>query len=179
MAISRAKKEKLVQQYSDLIANCTALVFTDYQGTTVKQIQSLRGQLGDNGATYVVVKNTLLGIAMKQAGIDLDTDLLTGTNGVVFVGEDIGKGVKSLKDWIKDAKTVEIKIKGAVMENAELDSTSAEALADLPTKEQMLATVLGTINAPASSLVRIIAAPQSSLVRVINAYVEKQNEAAA
>ena len=177
MAISRAKKEELVQQYSDLIANSTALVFTDYQGTTVKQIQSLRGQLGDNDAGYVVVKNTLLGIAMKRAGIDLDTDLLTGTNGVVFVGEDIGKGVKALKDWIKDAKIVEIK--GAIMDNAQLDASGAESLADLPTKEQMLAMVLGTINAPASSLVRIIAAPQSSLVRVINAHVEKQNEAAA
>lgn len=178
MAISRARKEQLVQQYSELIANSSALVFTDYRGTKVPQIQALRGRMGEQAATYAVVKNTLLGIAMRQAGIDVETDLLTGSNGVIFLGEDIGKGVKALKDWLKETKITTMVIKGAVMENSAVDATGAEALADLPTKEQMLAKVLGTINAPASSLVRIISAPQSSLVRVINAHFEKQQEAA-
>lgn len=178
MAISRARKEQLVQQYSELIANSSALLFTDYRGTRVPQIQALRGKMGEHAATYAVVKNTLLGIAMRQAGIDVETDLLTGANGVIFLGEDIGKGVKALKDWLKETKITTMVIKGAVMENSAVDATGAEALADLPTKEQMLAKVLGTINAPASSLVRIISAPQSSLVRVINAHFEKQQEAA-
>ncbi|MBP7963042.1 MAG: 50S ribosomal protein L10 [Caldilineaceae bacterium] len=178
MAISRAKKEQLVQRYGELIANSSALVFTDYRGTRVPQVQALRGKMGDHSAVYAVVKNTLLGIAMRQAGIDVETDLLSGTNGVVFLGEDIGKGVKALKDWLKESKITTMVIKGAVLENSALDVTGAEALADLPTKEQMLAKVLGTINAPASTLVRIISAPQSSLVRVINAHVESQKEAA-
>ncbi len=178
MAISRSKKEQLVQGYGELIANSSALVFVDYRGTRVPQVQSLRGKLGDTAATYAVVKNTLLGIAMREAGIDVETELLTGTNGVIFLGEDIGKGVKVLKDWLKETKITTMVIKGAVLENSVLDVTGTESLADLPTKEQMLAKVLGTINAPASSLVRIISAPQSSLVRVINAHVESQKEAA-
>jgi large subunit ribosomal protein L10 len=90
------------------------------------------------------------------------------------VGEDIGRGVTALLDWIKAAKEVEIT--GAIMGQSVVDAKGAEALATLPTREQMLATVLGTINAPASNLARILAAPSASLVRVINARVEQQQQ---
>ena len=103
--------------------------------------------------------------------------LLSGPNGVVFTGEDVAKSVTALKDWIKDAKIVEIT--GALLENSALDASGAEKLSDLPTRAQVLAQILGTVNAPASSLVRILNAPMASLVRVINAHVEKENSAAA
>jgi large subunit ribosomal protein L10 len=96
---------------------------------------------------------------------------------VAFIGEDIGKSVTALKDWIKEAKVIEIS--GALLESSVLNAEQAESLSDLPTKEQTLAKLLGTINAPASQLVRMINAPGSSLARVINAYVEKRKEAEA
>lgn len=177
MPVTREKKAELIEEYRALVRASGALVFTNYRGTSVKQINSLRAKMKAAGGTYVVTKNTLLGIALEQEGRLNPAALLKGPNGVVFTGEDVAKSVTALKEWIKDAKIVEIT--GALLENSPLVGEAAEKLSDLPTKEQVLAAILGTINAPASSLVRVIAAPASSLVRVINAHVEKQKEAAA
>lgn len=176
MPITRAKKEELLSQYKEKIANSSAIVFTHYRGSSVKQQRSLRAKLKDVGAEYLVVKNSLLGIALKEVrGIDADA-LTSGPNGVVFVGEDIAKGVTALKDWIKAEKIIEIT--GAVLESSILNAESADKLSDLPTKEQVRAQLLGMLVSPASSLARIINAPAGGLARVINAHVEKQKEAA-
>lgn len=177
MAISRKKKEELVDQYKEQLETASAVVFTDYRGTSVPQIQSLRAKLSETDTKLVVTKNSLLKLALDKAGLPQPEELLAGPNAVAFIGEDIGRGVTALKDWIKDAKIVTIR--GAIMDQTVLDETAADALADLPTKEQTLAMILGTINAPASTLVRMINAPTSSLVRVLNAHVEKQKEEAA
>jgi large subunit ribosomal protein L10 len=177
LPITRGKKEELVEHYKAALSESSAVVFTNYKGSSVAQVRALRAKLKDTGSSYMVVKNTLLGLAFKQLGRTAPDSLLDGPNAIVFLGEDIGKGVTALKDWIRDAKIMEIS--GAVLENTQLDAKQAEALSDLPTKEQTLAMILGTINAPASSLVRILSAPQASLVRVINAHVEQQNGAEA
>ncbi len=176
MPITRAKKEELLSQYKEKIANSSAIVFTHYRGSSVKQQRSLRAKLKDVGAEYLIVKNSLLGIALKEVrGIDADA-LTSGPNGVVFVGEDIAKGVTALKDWIKAEKIIDIT--GAVLESSILNAESADKLSDLPTKEQVRAQLLGMLVSPASSLARIINAPAGGLARVINAHVEKQKEAA-
>lgn len=177
MPLSRTQKEALVAQYEEQIKSSSAMVFTNYKGVNVAQLRSLRGKLKETGTTYAVVKNSLFGIALENAGRSRPDALLTGTNAVAFVGEDIGRGVTALKDWIKAERILEIS--GALLESSVLDATQAESLSDLPTKEQTLAMVLGAINAPASSLARMISAPGASLARVINAYVEKQKEAEA
>lgn len=176
MAINRQKKEELVAQYKELIANSSAIVFTNYKGTKVGQLRSLRVKLSDTNTKYVVVKNTLLGIALKESNRVVPEKLLTGTNGVAFLGEDIGKSMTALNDWIKSAKVLEVS--GALLETSVIEGKSAEALADLPTKEQVRAQLLGVISGPARSLVQIINAPGASLARVINAHVDSQKEAA-
>lgn len=177
MPLSRSKKEELVELYEEKIKSSSALVFTNYKGVTVAQLRSLRNKLSENSTTYMVVKNSLFGIALGNINRTKPEELLAGSNAVAFIGEDIGRGVTSLKDWIKAEKIIEIT--GAMIESSILNATQADALADLPTKEETLAMVLGTINAPASSLVRMVNAPGASLARVINAYVEKQKEAEA
>lgn len=176
MPITRSKKEELVEVYREAIRRSGALVFTNFRGTSVKQINSLRARIKDTGGDYLVAKNTLLRIALEQEGRVPPTELLKGPNGVVFAGEDIAKSVTALNDWIRESKIMEVT--GALLENSALDAANATKLSDLPTKEQVLAKILGTINAPASSLVRVIAAPASSLVRVINARAEQLQEAA-
>jgi len=177
LAITREKKEELVAVYKEQVAKSPAIVFTRYQGASVAQVQALRARLHDQGASYMVVKNTLLGIALKESGRGQPDELLAGANAVVFIGEDIGKSVTALKDWIKEAKIIEIS--GALLESSVLNAAQAESLSALPTKEQTRAQILGTINAPAGSLVRIINGPGASLARVLNAYVEKRKEAEA
>ncbi len=176
MAINRQKKEELVAEYKELLAKSPALVFTNYQGTNVSQVRSLRAKLKDSNSTYVVVKNTLLGLALRESGRVSPDALLKGANAVMFCGEDIGKSVTALKAWIKEAKALEIT--GALLENSVIDAKGAEMLSDLPTKDQTRAMLLGVLSAPARQLVQIINAPGSSLARVMNAHVEKQQEAA-
>ena len=129
MAITRKKKEELVALYKELIENTPAMVFTNYQGTTVAQVKSLRAKLKDSNTTYAVVKNTLFELALRESGRVAPEELLNGANAVAFCGEDIGKSVTALKAWIKDAKVVEIT--GAILENSVLDSKNADALSDL------------------------------------------------
>jgi len=177
LPLSRPQKEELVKQYETRISASSALVFTNYKGVTVAQLRSLRGKLKETNTTYAVVKNSLFGLALENVGYEKPDAMLLGANAVAFIGEDIGSGVTALKDWIKAERIIEIN--GAMLESSILDATQAEALSDLPTKEETLSLVLGAISAPAGNLARIINAPSASLARVINAYVEKQKEAEA
>jgi large subunit ribosomal protein L10 len=177
LAIKRERKVELLDIYRNQVKQSTALIFTNYRGLSVANLRSLRVKLSETNNGFMVVKNSLLGIALKESDLPHPESLLSGPNAVVFVGEDIGRGVKSLLDWIKAEKIGEVS--GALLGNSVLDAKSAEALADLPTKEQVLAQVLGAVNAPASSLARMLTAPTASLVRVINARAEQQNSEAA
>jgi large subunit ribosomal protein L10 len=177
LAIKRERKVELLEIYRNQVKQSTALVFTNYRGLSVANLRSLRVKLSETDTNFMVVKNSLLGIALKENDLPHPDSLLSGPNAVVFVGEDIGRGVKSLLDWIKAEKVGEVS--GALLGQSVLDAKSTEALADLPTKEQVLAQVLGAINAPASSLARMLTAPTASLVRVINAHAEQQNSDAA
>jgi large subunit ribosomal protein L10 len=172
LAITKQKKEELLERYKEQIENAPAIVFTDYRGTSVSKMQALRAKLSETGTTYMVVKNSLLALALEQTGRNYTDELLAGPKAVAFVGEDIGKGVTALKDWIKTERIIEIT--GALLESTVLDAAGADSLSDLPTKEQTLAEILGVLNAPAGNIARILNAPSSSLARVINAYVEKQ-----
>jgi len=177
LAIKRERKVELLDIYRTQVKRSSALVFTNFRGLSVANLQSLRTRLGETNTGFMVVKNSLLGIALKENGLPSPESLLSGPNAVAFVGEDIGRSVKSILDWIKAEKIGEVS--GALLGNSVLDARNAEALAELPSKEQVLAQVLGAINAPASSLARLLNAPSASLARVINAHVEQQNGEAA
>lgn len=175
MAITREKKEELVAIYKEQIARSSALVFIDYRGSSVAQTHALRDRLRENDTTYMVTKNTLLNIALTESGRQLPANtLLDGPSAIAFIGEDIGKGVTALNGWIRETGGEVVKIKGALLENDVLNETQAAALADLPTREEMLAKLLGTIIAPASKLVRVINEPGASLARVLNARAEQE-----
>ena len=177
MAINREKKVELLELYRNEVQRSSAIVFTNYRGLTVAQLQSLRTKLRGADTNLMVVKNTLLGIALREHELPQPDSLLVGPNAVAFVGEDIGSGVTALIDWIKAERAGEIT--GALLGSSVLDANGAEALADLPSKAEVLALVLGAINAPASNLARILNAPSASLARVINAHAEQPASEAA
>jgi large subunit ribosomal protein L10 len=174
LAITREKKQELLEQYKEQLEDAPAIVFTDYRGISVSQIQSLRTKLKETGTTYMVVKNSIMGLALQQLEREYPETLLTGPRAVAFLGEDIGKSVTALKDWIRVQDAGEIQ--GAIVESTVLDAEGAVALANLPTKEETLSMILGALSAPAGNLVRTVNAPASSLVCVLNAYVEKNQE---
>jgi large subunit ribosomal protein L10 len=169
LAISREKKEELVATYKEHIVQSDAIVFADYRGISVPQVQSLRNKLRQNDAVCMVVKNRLFAIALQESGRPQPKGMLEGPNAVIFFGEDISTGVKALQEWIKGQEIVAIK--GGLLETSVLNADSVGALTDLPTREQALAMLLGTLNAPAGKLVRTLNAPANYLARVINAPV--------
>ncbi len=174
MAINRKKKVELVARYKELIANSSALVFTNYKGTSVAQVRSLRVKLQDTNTTYVVVKNTLLALALKESGRVVPEELLKGTNGVAFLGEDIGKSVTALNDWIKTPRWSKSPVR-CWKRHSSMPRVPRRCLTCRP-KEQTRAMLLGAISAPARQLVQIVNAPGASLARVINAHVDQHKK---
>ncbi len=178
MALSREKKEELVALYATHLENASAVVFTDYRGSTVTQINGLRASLKEADTSYMVVKNRLMRLALENRGLTEELDeLLEGPNAIAFVGEDIGRGVTALKDGLKGLDEI-IEIKGGILEQNVLDAAGAEALSELPTREEMLAKLLATIIAPATQLARVVKEPGVSLARVVKAHTDAQAEAA-
>jgi len=174
LAINREKKEELVALYKEHIEKSSAIVFTDYRGAPVGKINSLRDRMRSNGATYVVTKKTLFNLALQQSGRNLDlSNVMDGSTAVAFLGEDIGTSVKALKDWIRSESDI-VRITGAILETDVLNVAQAESLSDLPSREQMLAKLLGTILAPIGQLVRTINEPGASLARVLKAQADKE-----
>ena len=171
MALSRARKEELVAQYTDLVTDSAALVFTGYQGTSVPEMQDIRYRMQEAGATFMVVKNRPLRIALSTCHPDDEVPDFTGSRAVVFSGEDIGHTVTELKSHIARElrNNHPFHISGAWMSGQWLEAPDAEQLSELPSLAEVQAQLLATISAPARELVGMVDAVPNALYRVISA----------
>ena len=167
MAISRKKKEELVEQYVEQLTSSQAVMFADYRGLSVHDMQGLRAKMRDHDTTVQVVKNTLLFIALERAGLPGPEEQLAGPTAIAYLPEDVSSGAKALFDFAKDFEA--LAIKGAILEGQVLDAEGAKGLRDLPTKVDVLAQLLRVIQAQASGLVRTVDAPINELHRTIQA----------
>jgi large subunit ribosomal protein L10 len=167
LAITREKKEQFVESYVEQLSKSPAVVLTDYRGTTVQQIQRLRGQMREHNTSVQVVKNSLMAIALRQAGLPAPDEYLSGPTAVVYLPEDVATAAKALFDSIKDLEN--IKVRGAILDGQVLDAEGAKKLRELPSKTEVLAQLLGAIQGPASGLVRTLEAPASELYRTLQA----------
>lgn len=172
MPLTREKKEQMVAEYVRLFSNSQALVIVDYRGLPMKVINKLRADIRPAGSKFMVVKNTLARIALQQAGLAVPQDLLKGTTAITVCGPDVAATVKALKAVAQDTKVLQIK--GAILGHSVLDAAGAEALADLPPREVLLAQVVGAVQAPLSGLVTVLSAPMRGLVTVLKAYADKK-----
>lgn len=177
MAITKEKKKKMVAGYLDTLSRSQTLILADYRGLTVAQITDLRQRLREVGSGFLVVKNTLLTMALKQAGIPVPTELLKGPAAVAYCLDEPTPVAKVLREFAKESDA--LKLKGAILGTLILDAAGVQALADLPPREVILAQVLGAVQAPMTSLVGTINAPMRELVQVLQARSEQDQEAAA
>lgn len=172
MPLTREKKEQMVAEYIRLFSNSQALVLVDYRGLPMQVINKLRADIRPAGSKFMVVKNTLARIALQEAGLAVPQDLLKGTTAITVCGPDVAATVKALKAVAQDTKILQIK--GAILGRSVLDAAGAEALADLPPRDVLLAQVVGAIQAPLSGLVTVLSAPMRGLVTVLKAYADKK-----
>ena len=140
---------------------------TEYKGYTVEEITNLRRNLQKEGGDYTVTKNTLAKIAIKGTEFEALADLCKGPVAIAFGFEDQVSPAKIVSKFIKDSKKGEIL--GAVLDGKVLSVEETKALANLPSKEELYAKMLGSINSPASGIVGSINAVMASLTRAVAA----------
>ena len=177
--MARSDKASAVAELTDKFRDSSGAVLTEYRGLTVKQLQELRRSLGDN-ASYAVVKNTLTKIAAKEAGVaDLD-ELLVGPSAIAFINGDPVEVAKGLRDFAKANPT--LVIKGGVLDGKTLAVDEITKLADLESREVLLAKLAGAMQASLAGAASLFQAPLSQAARLVEALrtkVEADNPAAA
>jgi large subunit ribosomal protein L10 len=178
LAISRVRKEELVAVYRQQLADSNGIIMADYTALNVSQMQSLRHLVREQKGQVFVVKNTLFKMVMEEAGVKVPKKLLVGPTIVAFCHEDVPSQAKVFRDFAKDFEEGIFTVKGGYMEGHILSAAEAQAAADLPTREEALAMVLRTINAPAAQTVSVVAGGIRQVMNVIKAYADKLEEAA-
>lgn len=168
--MARADKAAAVAELTDEFRSSSGAVLTEYRGLTVKQLQELRRALGDH-ATYAVVKNTLTKIAAKQAGIDGFDALLNGPSAIAFLKGDPVEAAKRLRDFAKVNSP--LVIKGGVLDGKPLTVNEIAKIADLESREVLLAKLAGAFTASLQGAVFLLNAPLAQAARLVGALQAK------
>lgn len=159
-------KVAAVDELKEKFSGSQAVVLTEYRGLSVAQLKDLRRSLGDD-ATYAVAKNTLAQIAAKDAGIEGLESQLVGPTALTFITGDVATVAKGLRDFAKANPL--LVIKGGVMDGRVLDATEVTKLANLESRETLLAKLAGGMQANLQRAVFMLAAPLSQAARVLGA----------
>jgi large subunit ribosomal protein L10 len=170
-----AKKEAAIVELKERIARSGNLFFTNYAGLSVEDITRLRGELRKDGSSYAVAKNTLFSLAAGEELAKQLEQFLHGPTAIVFAGNDPVAPAKALKKFSDDVKPVQVK--AAFIEGRVVDASQVSILAALPSREQLIAQMVGSFASPLRGLVTVLSGNQSGLVRALNA-IREQREAA-
>lgn len=168
--MDKAQKKEAVSDYNQVFANSQSVIATHYAGLTVSELTELRSRLIKAGANFQVTKNKLAKIAVKGTPCEVIGDLFTGPTGVAYSSD----AVAAAKTVYEFAKTNDkLVIVGGALNGEALDKSSVEALAKLPSLDELRAKLVGMIQTPATRLVTISQAPAAQLARVFGAYGRK------
>ncbi len=168
MALTREQKVELVQEYGERLGRTQAAIWARYGGIPVEQFTRLRRQAQEAGAEVVVVKNTLMRRALEQKGLPYDEELMSGPCLVAFAYDDIAQATKVLADFARSSQD-RLRIVGGIVGGQLVDAQQAASLTELPSREELLARVVGGMQAPISGLVGVLASVLRGVINVINA----------
>jgi large subunit ribosomal protein L10 len=168
--MARPDKEAAVAELADEFRSSNAAVLTDYRGLSVAELQELRRSLGES-AKYAIVKNTLTKIAVKDAGVEELTELLVGPSAIAFVKGDPVEAAKGLRDFARAHPF--LVIKGGVLDGKPLSADEIRKLADLESREVLLARLAGAMMAGPQQAASLFVAPLSQMARLIEALRQK------
>ena len=166
-----ANKETTVAELAELFRSSNAVVLTEYRGLTVAQLKELRTNIRQD-ASYAVVKNTLTKIAAKEAGVDGLDEYLVGPTAIAFINGDTVNVAKALRDFAKANPA--LVVKGGYFDGAALTAAEVGKLADLESREVLLAKLAGAFKASLFGAAYLFNAPLSKAVRTVDALREKQ-----
>ncbi|HVT14303.1 MAG TPA: 50S ribosomal protein L10 [Fimbriimonadaceae bacterium] len=169
-----AEKARTIEQAKEWYSKSIGLVFTDYRGLKVKEIQQLRRDLRAKGGEIHVLKNTLFRIAAGEDTAKMPDELHNGTTAVTFVFENEAQVAKSLLDYARTNK--KLVVKGGFFGGKAFSAKQVEALSELPPREILIAQLIGTIAAPLTNLVTVVENLYADPIRVIGAVADKVAE---
>lgn len=174
--MARPDKAAAVAELTQHFSQSTGAVLTEYRGLTVAQLKELRSTLGDN-AHYAVVKNTLTKIAAKDAGIAELDDLLVGPSAIAFITGDVVQAAKGLRDFAR--ANAPLLIKGGVLDGLALSPAEIATMADLESREVLLARLAGALQGSLTNAASLFNAPLAQAARALGALETHREQAPA
>jgi len=170
--LTRKQKEEIVKNLAEEIKAAKAVVFSDFKGLEVKDMTSLKKELKKEGASFKVAKKNLINIALKNTGADLDVKKMEGQIAVSASSEDETAVAKIISKFSK--KNENLKILGGLLGVKEMSAEEIKALAKLPSKEELLAKLVGSLSSPLSGFMNVLQGNQRSLVQALKAIADKK-----
>ena len=167
----RPQKVAVVDEVRERLSSANGALLTEYRGLGVGELARLRRSLRDAGGEYKIYKNTLVRFAVRDLGLDIEA-LLVGPTAIAFVETDAAGVAKALRDFARTNPG--LVIKGGLLGAKVLTATDASALADLPSRDQLLAQLAGTIAAPLQSFAGLLQALPRNLAYGLQALIDKQ-----
>ena len=173
---ARPGKVSTVAEIAEKLGQAQAIFVSEYRGLNVKQLAGVRNALRPVGAEHVVYKNTLARIAVREAGIEGLEDILVGPTALTFVSGDVAGAAKALRDSSKTLPALVVKggVLGGVLGGVPLSADDVNALADLPSREELLARIAGAFQAPLVKTAGLLSALPRKFAYGLQALIEKQ-----
>ena len=175
MAISKAKKHELRQQFAEKFNEVGSAIIANYSGLTMTQLSELRTSLREMDSTFKVIKNRVAKKALEDEAKEFGdlSEHLKGPVGVVFVKGDIAQVAKTVLKFEKDNKAFEVT--GGVIDKNVVSLDEIKAISDLPSREELLAKIVGSIASPSRGLVTVLSGVSRNLVQVLGAIKDKKS----
>lgn len=167
-------KEEFVQEITDKFEGASGIYFTDYLGLNVAQMNKLRSRFFEASVEYKVVKNRLTKISAKDAGYEDVDDLLSGPTAIAFAQDDPVAPAKIITEFRKENEQLELK--GCIFEGEKIGLDRIEAIANLPSREQLLQKLMAGLQFPMRKLASTLASPMQKLVMVLAQIKEQKTE---
>lgn len=174
------KKSNEIDLLQDRFENAQMVILTDYRGLSVAQMQDFRAKLRPSEGEFRVSKNTLVRIAAERAGVEGLEEFLDGPTAVVFAMGDIAGAAKAVTDFAKSSRILSVKT--GVMNGQVMSASDVEAISSLPSREELLAKLVGMLASPMARTVGVLSGPSRSVAYLVNARMaalEGGEEAAA
>lgn len=170
--LRRKQKEEIVKGLTEDFKNSKAIVFSDYRGLKSSEMYALKKELKKEGTNLRVIKKSLINLSLKEAKMDVDVKDMEGQLAVTVSDKDEVVPAKVLSKFAKDNEN--LKILGGTLGNKGMTIDEVIALAKLPGKEELLAKIVGSLNAPISGFVNVLSGNTRDLVNVLKAIQEKK-----
>jgi large subunit ribosomal protein L10 len=172
--MNRAEKGEFINEVRETIGNAGLVILTDFQGASVLELDRFRRGVEKSGASFRVVKNSLCRLALVDSPKAALSEYFRGNVGVVTAGEDAVAAAKAFRTLVKENDKIKVRI--GFFDGDVLDAKAVDAVADLPSREDILGRLLATIEESPRQLLRVLQAPARDLVFVLQNYATKLEE---